>query len=408
MTRILGLRCVHCGAEYGADGAWPCAACGGILDVRFDMAAAQAMTPRALHARQRSIWRYAELLPLPAGAAVPPQPVGWTPIIEAPRLAAWTGVRRLRLKDDGRNPTASFQDRASAVGVAHGAAMGARTLACASTGNAASSLAGMAAGMGLRAVIFIPEAAPAPKVTQLLAFGATVVKVRGGYAAAYDLCNAACDRFGWYNRNCAINPFLVEGKKTCGLEIGEQTGDDAPDWVVVSVGDGCTLAGVWKGLWEMHALGYLPRRPRVLGVQAEGARPIADAFAAGLDRCTPTETRTVADSIDVGHPRNDTKAIRAVRESGGTFITVSDAAILEAVRTTPRLSGVFGEPAGVAGVAGVLAARAAGIVAPGEDALVVVTGNGLKDIDTARRAVGDPLVCDPDVDRLEALLGRPT
>ncbi len=401
MARAVDLVCVRCGTRHGTD-RWTCPdPCGGILDVTYDLAAAREnLTLAALADRPRSIWRYRELLPIPDYAAVPPQPVGWTPIIDAPRLAAYCGVGGLRLKDDGRNPTASFKDRASAVAAAHAGMLGYQTLACASTGNAASSLAGMCAGMGQRAVIFLPEQAPEPKVTQLLAFGAVVVKVRGGYANAYDLCSSACQRFGWYNRNCAINPYLVEGKKTCGLEIGEQTRDAAPDWVVVSVGDGCTIAGVFKGLMEMNAIGILPRAPKILGVQADGARPIVAAFEAGLDRVEPVETNTIADSIDVGTPRNDTKAIRAVQRSGGTLLSVPDADILDAMRATPRLGGVFGEPAGVAGVAGLRAAVARGIVAENESALVVVTGNGLKDVATARTAVGDPLVCDYDLDQL--------
>lgn len=406
MDHVTHLVCVRCGAHSGADGPWTCARCDGILDVRYDLERARrTLTDVALRLRPHTIWRYAELLPLPPSSPRPPQPVGWTPLVEAPRLAAWCGVARLRLKDEGRNPTASFKDRASAVAAAHARVRGDTTLACASTGNAASSLAGMTAGMGQAAVIFIPENAPEPKVTQLLAFGATVVKVRGGYAAAYDLCSAACARFGWYNRNCAINPFLVEGKKTCGLEIGEQTAGAPQDWVVVSVGDGCTIAGVWKGLVEMHALGILPRLPKVLGVQADGARPIVDAFLAGKDDVVPqATTRTMADSIDVGTPRNDTKALRAVRESGGTLLAVTDAEILEALRMTPRLSGVFGEPAGVAGIAGLRAAVAAGVVAPDASVLAVVTGSGLKDVRSARLAVGEPLVSDPDLDALEKVL----
>ena len=375
MAHVSELVCVRCGAAHAPRTHWTCPApCGGILDVRYDLAVArQTLTVAALQDRPLSIWRYAELLPLPVGADVPPQPVGWSPIIDAPRLAAWSGVARLRLKDDGRNPTASFKDRASAVGAAHARTLGFETLGCASTGNAASSLAGMCAGMGQQAIIFLPEAAPEPKVTQLLAFGATVIKVRGGYAAAYDLCSAACERFGWYNRNCAINPYLVEGKKTCGLEIGEQTRLDAPDWVIVSVGDGCSIAGVYKGLAELHAVGILPSIPRMLGVQADGARPIVDAFKAGKDEVVPADSYTIADSINVGTPRNDTKAIQAVRASGGTLLSISDDEILDAVRTTPRLSGVFGEPAGVAGVAGLRAAVARGIVA--SDASVLATGS---------------------------------
>ncbi len=345
---------------------------------------------RSLAARPQTIWRYRELLPVPVGAPVPPTPVGWTPIVGAPRLASWAGVRTLLVKDEGRNPTASFKDRASAVGVARALVRKARVVACASTGNAASSLAGAAASVGISAIIFVPEFAPEPKVAQLLIFGARVIRVKASYDETWELCQRACARHGWYNRNAAVNPSLVEGKKSCGLEIAEQLGGDVPDWVAVSVGDGCTIAGTWKGLKEMYALGFIERLPRMLGVQAEGARPLVDAFRENRD-LVPGPAATVADSICVGHPRNWRKALRAVRESGGAFVAVPDAAILEAMREGGRRAGLFGEPAGVAGLAGLKHAVEEGIVGVRETALAVVTGSGLKDTRTAARAAGEPV-----------------
>ena len=395
---VTGLTCLKCARRVtrGLDG--PCGRCGreGILDVEYDLRAARrALTPRALASRARGIWRYRELLPVPDGARLPPLEPGFTPIVDAPRLASWAGVRRLLVKDDGRNPTASFKDRASVVGVARALSRRAKVVACASTGNAASSLAGAAASVGLPAVIFVPQAAPEPKIAQLRVFGAHVIRVRGSYAETWDLCQRACERHGWYNRNAAVNPSLVEGKKTCGLEIGEQCGDEIPDWVVVSVGDGCTLGGIWKGLVEMRALGFLPRLPRLLGVQADGARPLHDAFHAGRD-LEPGPAETLADSICVGHPRNWRRALRAVRESGGTYVSVPDEAILEAMREVGRRAGLFGEPAGVAGFAGLRAARARGVVGQKESALVVLTGSGLKDTRSAIRAAGQPCDLPPD------------
>lgn len=389
---------MKCGRRYlrGLDG--PCARCGpeGILDVEYDLRAARrALTPRSLAGRVRSLWRYRELLPVPAGARVPPLDPGFTPISAAPRLAEWAGVRRLLVKDDGRNPTASFKDRASAVGVARALARRARVVACASTGNAASSLAGAAASVGLPCVIFVPHNAPEPKVAQLLVFGAHVIRVQAAYDETWELCQRACGVHGWYNRNAAVNPSLVEGKKTCGLEIGEQCGDDVPDWVAVSVGDGCTIAGIWKGMTEMHALGFLPRLPRLLAVQAEGARPLHDAFHAGRD-LVPGPAQSVADSICVGHPRNWRKALRAVRASGGTFVAVPDDSILAALREAGQRAGIFGEPAGVAGFAGLRQAVADGIVARRASVLAVVTGNGLKDTRSAMRAAGEPFSLPPD------------
>jgi threonine synthase len=355
----------------------------------------RTLNRRALAARPRDHWRYLELLPVPAGARRPPWPVGWTPIADAPRLAAWAGVRTLRVKDEGRNPTASFKDRASSVGVARALFRKARVVACASTGNAASSLAGAAAAVGLTSVIFVPEKAPEAKVAQLLMFGARVLRVMGTYDEAWELCQRACAHYGWYNRNAAVNPSLVEGKKTCGLEIGEQMAAEMPDWVAVSVGDGCTIAGIWKGLREMHALGFASRLPRLLGVQAAGASPLVTAFRESRD-LVPGKAETLADSICVGHPRNWRKALRAVRESQGTFVAVADEAILEAMREAGRRAGVFGEPAGVAGLAGLRQAVADGIVRKLHSALAIVTGSGLKDVRTATRAAGEPVELPPD------------
>jgi threonine synthase len=252
-------------------------------------------------------------------------------------------------------------------------------------------------------VIFVPERAPEPKVTQLLVFGAKVFRVRGTYEQAFDLCRQACRQFGWYDRNSGTNPFLVEGKKTAGLEIAEQLAPSTPDWVVVPVGDGCTIGGIGKGLEEMKRLGFIDRVPRLLGVQAEGARPLMDAFVSGED-LKPVATHTIADSIAVGTPRNWRRAIHAIKHSQGTMVAVSDDAILEALRMTARLAGVFGEPAGVAGVAGLAQGLEKGIVKPDESALCVVTGNGLKDIHSAKEAVGEAVDIEPAFNVLEKMV----
>jgi threonine synthase len=405
---VTGLVCTRCGARYrrGLDG--PCPACGpeGVLDVQLDLRRARrTLHPRALLSRPRDMWRYGELLPVPEGAKRPPVPVGWTPVVDAPRLAQWAGVKELKLKDEGRNPTASFKDRASVVGVARALYRKARVIACASTGNAASSLAGAAASVGLSTVIFVPETAPEPKVAQLLVFGARVIRVRASYDATWELCQRACARHGWYNRNAAVNPSLVEGKKTCGLEIGEQAGKHVPDWVVVSVGDGCTIAGIGKGLEEMRALGFIPRMPRLLGVQAQGARPLVDAFRDGRDVGSGPAS-TMADSICVGHPRNARKALRAVRASQGAMVAVPDEAIEEAMRETGRRAGVFGEPAGVAGIAGLRQAVREGIVGRKETVWAVVTGNGLKDAKAALRVGGRPFDLPADDGALDDLIAE--
>jgi len=407
MNFVQGLRCVFCGAVYPVRVGFTCPGCGttGILDVQYDYAALRrVLTRRALSRRlEQSHWRYRELLPIRSDAAVPVLSVGWTPLTATPALARHIGIATLYLKDDGRNATGSLKDRASSIGVVKAREKRRTIIACASTGNAASSCAGMAASLGLRSVIFVPERAPEPKVTQLLIFGATVLRVRGSYEDAFQLCQRSCERWGWYNRNSGINPYLVEGKKTAGLEIAEQAGWEPPDWVAVSVGDGCTVAGVWKGFRELETLGLIGRTPRILGVQAAGAAPITTAFETG-EPLRPIEPHTLADSIAVGVPRNWKKAVDAVRESGGTMINVEDGSILEAMRYTGRLAGIFAEPAAATAVAGLHRAVAEGVVSRRASAAALVTGNGLKDVQSARAAAGSPFDIAPDGARLEDIL----
>ena len=409
MNFVTGLKCVFCGTVHSTRVPYTCPRCGiaGILDVEFDYPAiARRLTRRRLAGRaEQSHWRYRELLPIGADAALPALSVGWTPLTPAAPLARHLGVRTLFLKDDGRNATGSLKDRASSVGVVKAREKRRKIIACASTGNAASSCAGMAASMGMRSVIFVPERAPEPKVTQLLIFGATVFRVRGSYEQAFQLCQQACERWGWYNRNSGINPYLVEGKKTVGLEIGEQLGWQPPDWVAVSVGDGCTIAGVWKAFREMKILGLTERAPRMLGVQAEGAAPITTAFRTG-EPMQPIEPRTLADSIAVGVPRNWKKAVLAVAESGGAMINATDEEILEAMRYTGRLTGIFAEPAAATSVAGLRRAVADGTIGRRASVVAVITGNGLKDVQSARSAVAQPFEIAPDGDGLPDILRR--
>jgi len=427
VSLVTELVCVRCGRPAAPAGPWTCPDCGpdeGILDVRYDLARARrTLTRESLAARPAAHWRYRELLPLedayvPAGGAPLPvgaglSQIGWTPVIDAPRLAAALGVARLRLKDEGRNASGSFKDRASSVGVAHAAQLGRGEIACASTGNAASSLACCAAAAGMPCNIFVPRQIPEAKLAQLLAYGARVFRVGGTYADAYQLCSRAAARFGWYNRNCAINPYLVEGKKTAGCEIAEQCADDPPDWVAVSVGDGCTVAGVHKGLRQMAEAGWIGWSARMLGVQAAGVAPVAEAWGkaaagAALGTLTGRELTpggdTYADSINCPAPRNWRKAVLAVRESNGAFVTVRDEEIRGAVRLAGRLAGVFAEPAAAAAVAGVAAAVRDRVISDTAHVLAIVTGSGLKDVAGAMRAVGGPHDVRPDPGEIERIV----
>jgi threonine synthase len=405
---VTELTCINCGAKYPranltiAQGTWmTCPKCGlmdGILDIGYDLDRVRAAwIQKPLENRPRNHWRYEELLPLEPSAIRHDWSDGYTPIVDAPRLARQLGVRQVVLKDEGRNPTGSFKDRSSSVGVAHALQVGAKTIACASTGNAASSLAGHAALAGLPAYIFVPQTAPEPKVAQLQVFGATVFAVKSSYDDAYDLCTKACQAFGWYNRNCAINPVLVEGKKTAGLEIAEQSAGfgGVPDWVAVSVGDGCTIAGIWKGLKEMRELGVIDRLPRLLAVQAKEVNPIE--YAMQHDALPKEATgKTIADSIDVHVPRNWHKAIHAIEDANGVLVTASDEEILDAMRLAGR-HGVFAEPAAAAAMAAVISAIDLKTIAPSDRVLIMITGSGLKDTKNAIRAAGRPIEIEPSV-----------
>jgi threonine synthase len=348
-------------------------------------------------------WRYRAFLPVADDADPVTLGEGGTALLSAPRLGEELGVD-LQVKDDGRNPTGVLKDRATSVAATKARHAGREVVTCASTGNAAASLAGYAARGGLDARIFVPGDAPEGKLAQPLVYGADVLGVEGSYDEAYDLSLSVTERYGWYNRNAAINPFQVEGKRTVGHELAEQTRGDVPDWLVFSMGDGCTIYGGWKGFREFRDLGLVEEAPRMLGVQAGGASAIHDAFHDHDDVGDVADT--LADSIAVGRPRNTLKACTALEESGGTSVLVDDEAILEAEALLGRTEGIYAEPAGATPVAGVRAAREAGIVEPGESVAVVVTGNGLKDAASAMRAGGEVRPIAPDIGDVVALYGE--
>ena len=396
-------KCVRCGRTYEATPDLTVCACGGILDITYDYDFIKArLTKETLANRaERSMWRYRELLPIEEDTAPTPLRVGWSPLYEEPRLAEALGLGRLFVKDDGQNPTASLKDRASAMAVAKAREAGAGVIACSSTGNAASSLAGNAAAAGLSTYIFVPSRAPKGKVAQLMTFGATVISVQGSYEETFELSKQAIDKWGWYNRNAAINPYLSEGKKTVALEIMEQLNWEVPDYIAISVGDGCTIAGLWKGLKDLYAIGFIDRLPRLISAQAAGCCPLNRAIETDTP-WEPMEENTLADSIAVGVPRNADKALMAIRESNGLTVNVTDQEIMAAQQLLGRTCGVFGEPAGVTGTAGVKKLWEAGKLGKNDTVVSVVTGNGLKDVANAIAACGEPIAIPGDMDRLLA------
>ena len=397
-------RCSECGARYGErEVRYVCPACAArqvpgaptrgvlevVLDRRPELPAPPASDPEAL----------ARLLPIASPASLPPLPVGGTPLLSVPGLRRHLGMPHLWVKDDTRNPSGSTKDRASLLVVAKAVEYGYGTIACASTGNAATALACMAAAAGLRAVVFVPAAAPPAKLVQIAAYGARLVAVDGSYDQAFELCGQACARFGWYNRNTAFNPFTVEGKKTAAVEIAAQLHPERADVVVVPVGDGVIISGVAKGFADV-----LDASPRLLAVQPEGSSALVRALAAGAATPEPMcGAASVADSLVVDAPRNAALALARVRASHGAGVEVPDAAIVTAITLLARTAGVFAEPAGAAALAGLMAAVSFGLVGRDERVVLLVTGSGLKDIGAARRAVALPRPVAPSLEAVAAL-----
>lgn len=403
MKQVTGAVCTRCGHIVAADpDITVCPKCGGILDIQYDYDYIRSHVSKydLLDRADPTMWRYLEFLPVEGLGTRPRLRVGGSPLYRADALARRLGIDTLWIKDDGLNPTASLKDRASAMAVVKAEEAGRSVIACSSTGNAASSLAGNAAAAGLSTYIFVPSRAPKGKVAQLLMFGATVVLVEGSYEDTFRLSAEAIDRWGWYNRNAAINPYLMEGKKTVSLEIAEQLQFRMPDYVALSVGDGCTIAGVWKGFRDLFEAGFIDRLPRLISVQASGCCPINTAAAAHTMDWTPQEENTIADSIAVGVPRNPVKALRAIEESHGVTVNVSDEEILAAMRMLGRYAGVFAEPAGAAGSAGLKKAVEQGLIEKNASVVSIVTGNGLKDVNNAVRAAGEPIRIPADMDCL--------
>ena len=394
-------KCVKCGKEHPATPDVTTCECGGILDIVYDYDYIKShLTKEKLAARKDlTMWRYRELLPIEEETENTPLRVGNTPLYEEPRLAEMLGLGHLYVKDDGLNPTSSLKDRASAMAVAKAKEAGKDIIACSSTGNAASSLAGNAAAAGMKTYIFVPSRAPKGKVAQLLTFGATVVSVQGNYEETFELSSKAIDRWGWYNRNAAVNPYLSEGKKTVSLEICEQLQWKAPDYIAVAVGDGCTIGGVWKGLKDLHAIGFIDKLPRLISCQAEGCCPLNRAIEEKAP-WHPMEENTLADSIAVGVPRNPDKALQAIEESHGLVVNVSDAEIMAAQKLLGSVCGLFGEPAGVTGTAGVRKLCEMGVLGKDDTVVTMISGNGLKDVENAIKAAGAPISCPNDMESL--------
>jgi len=397
--RITGMACRNCGYTQPLAIAYVCPACFGPLEVAYDHeVVARTFTREAIAARAPGIWRYLELLPVeerPARSL----PVGSTPLLAADRLGPALGVDRLWLKDDTRNPSLSFKDRAVAIAAARAVEFGVPALACASTGNLAGATAAAAAAVGLPAYVFIPADLEQEKVDHALAFGATVVPIEGTYDDVNRLCLEIADETGWGFVNINLRPFYAEGSKTLAYEVAESLGWRSPDVVVGPVASGAMFTRVGRGFAELADLGLIERRPiRFVGAQATGCAPVADAWAAGTDVITPVrEPDTIVRSLAIGNPADGRYAVQLARESGGSIESIPDVVTAEAIRDVARLEGLYPETAGGVTLGAVSAARRRGIIREDDEVVALLTGNGLKtpDARTLGLPTGDAAVARP-------------
>jgi threonine synthase len=389
-SHVLGLRCRNCSRREPLALAYVCPACFGPLEVEYDYPSArQALSRRTIEARGPGIWRYRELLPVDA----PPArglPVGSTPLVSADRLAPVLGLDKVWIKDDTRNPSLSFKDRAVAVAAAQAGRFGFEALACASTGNLAGATAATAAAIGLPAYVFIPADLEPAKVDHALAYGATVVPVAGTYDDVNRLCLEVADETGWGFVNINLRPFYAEGSKTLAFEIAEGLGWRSPDVIVAPVASGAMFTRLARGFEELVEVGLIERRPiRFVGGQAAGCAPVAAAWAAGTDVVEPVRTPdTIVRSLAIGNPADGRYAVQLAFDSGGSIESMDDAVTAQAIRDVARLEGIYPETAGGVTLAAAAAARRRGVIRPGDEVVALLTGNGLKTPDA--RTFGRP------------------
>ncbi|MGD0983372.1 MAG: threonine synthase [Acidimicrobiales bacterium] len=409
MGHVVGLRCRECAHMYAATAIHVCEFCFGPLEVAYDHDAQQGtITRETIAAGPRSMWRYAELLPVSAESPVD-LGTGFTPLVLAGRLAAEIGLGEVWVKDDTRNPTGSFKDRVVAVALTKARELGFNIAACASTGNLANSVAAHAARAGMESFVFVPHDLEAVKLITTAVFGGHLVAVDGSYDDVNRLCAELASEFAsWAFVNVNIRPYYAEGSKTLAFEVAEQLGWRLPDHVVVPIASGSQLTKIDKGFRELTELGLVEggREVRISGAQALGCSPVATAFAERADHVRPVKPSTIAKSLAIGNPADGWYALEVVRRTKGAIAAVSDEEIIEGIRLLARTEGIFTETAGGVTVATLVKLTAAGIVRPDERVVIYITGNGLKTVEALAGAVGPSATIPPTLEAVTELLGR--
>ncbi|RLF06104.1 MAG: threonine synthase [Thermoprotei archaeon] len=399
------LQCIECKAEFDPSQIiYTCPRCGDLLDVVYDYSELSDVDLRSLWSKRLfGVWRYRELLPVTSNSPVTLNE-GGTGLHQCNRLSAILNAFNIYIKNEGENPTGSFKDRGMTFGVTRAVELGSKIVVCASTGNTSASLAAYAAKAGLHCIVLVPSGKVAlGKLAQALVHGAHVVLVKGNFDYALRVVRKLCASYPLYLLN-SINPYRLEGQRTLAYEVYEQLGYRAPDVVIVPVGNAGNISAIWKGFKELKLLGLTDKVPRMIGVQAEGAAPLAKTLqenSADLIRISNPET--VATAIRIGSPVNWKKAIRAVRESKGSILTVSDDEILKAQRLLASTEGLFVEPASAASIAGLAKAMDQGLIDRGEIIVCVATGHGLKDSEVVLKSNAKPIELE-NVDEIDGFV----
>ncbi|MGB9714198.1 MAG: threonine synthase [Candidatus Bathyarchaeales archaeon] len=401
------LRCIGCGAEYSAnDVVYNCRKCGDLLEVKFDFKNLREKLDKTDWRQRRiSVWKYKEFLPILDESKIVTLHEGGTPLYKCDKLGKELGIKSLYVKNEGANPTGSFKDRGMTVGVSKALELKARAVVCASTGNTSASLAAYAAKAGLNCVVLIPSGKIAlGKLAQAMMYGANVVAVRGNFDDALQIVLDASKHLGLYLLN-SINPFRIEGQKTSAFEICDQLGWRSPDRVILPVGNAGNITAYWKGFKELKDLGIVEGLPKMTGIQAVGANPIAKAFATKSNQIKPVKNpETIATAIRIGNPVNWKRALNAMRESDGTATTVTDEEIVYAQKLLARTEGIFVEPASAASIAGLKKLVENNEVDPDENIVCVTTGHGLKDPEAAIKACEKVVEIEPNLEELKKTL----
>ncbi|MEG3224171.1 MAG: threonine synthase [Methanobacteriales archaeon Met13] len=394
------MKCISCGAEYdNMEIIYTCKECGSLLEVLCHPEVSRDI----FACRKSTMWKYKEFMPVDQSRIVSLEE-GGTPFCHCPQLGDELGID-LYVKVEGSNPTGSFKDRGMSVGITKALELGVSTVGCASTGNTSASLAAYAARAGLRCIVLLPAGKVAlGKLAQAMFHGAEVVSVRGNFDEALETITALALKGELYLLN-SVNPFRLEGQKSIGFEIVDDLGWKSPDRIVLPVGNAGNISAIWKGIREFHEAGFISDLPRMTGIQAEGAAPIAQAVAKGSDDIVPVENpETIATAIRIGAPVSAKKALRAIYESNGMAETVTDEEILSAQKLLARTEGIGVEPASAASIAGLIKLFDAGKIDKGEQIVCVVTGHLLKDPNTAINACTEPVEVDTDVGALSRII----